>query len=147
MDKKFGKYVNSFDYEIGRVYDIDELPRQTQQEIEIQFQAYSDLPEHNFDEYGWRFKLLQPEETEEYLLDHFDRYNIDDAINDPYLQKLIVDIKERGLDFPSVGVEGNHRALIYWYLKEPLPYLEPVPKNDTKEKYSIGWPWYIMEKS
>ena len=51
---------------------------------------------------------------------------IGDAIENPYMKKLILDIQTNGLDYPVVGVEGNHRALAFWYLQKELPYLEMI---------------------
>jgi hypothetical protein len=123
--KTFEKFTNKFDFELGKTYQYDDLPEEVQSDIDIQFDEYGDeQPE----DYEWKFKLLPVDEIEEYVTKHFGN-EIEDVIEEPYVQDLIKDIKERGLDYPSVGVEGNHRALVHWYLKKPLPYLEPIYKN------------------
>lgn len=123
--KTFERFTNKFDFEIGKIYQYDDLPEEVQSDIDIQFDEYGDeQPE----DYEWKFKLLPVDEIEEYVTKHFGN-EIEDVIEEPYVQDLIKDIKERGLDYPSVGVEGNHRALVHWYLKNPLPYLEPIYKN------------------
>ena len=123
--KTFEKFTNKFDFKIGKTYQYDDLPEEVQSDIDVQFDEYGDeQPE----DYEWKFKLLPVDEIEEYVTNHFG-YEIQDTIDEPYVQDLIKDIKERGLDYPSVGVEGNHRALVHWYLKKPLPYLEPIYKN------------------
>lgn len=119
-------YVNKFDFKIGNSYEYNELPEETQEDIRVQFENNHD---ENYDDYLWRFKLLYPEDIEDHIINHFGEYNIGEALDDPYMIELIRDIKNRGLDYPSVGSEGNHRALIHWYLKMPLPYLEPVLKD------------------
>jgi hypothetical protein len=123
--KTFEKFTNEFDFEIGKTYQYDDLPEEVQSDIDVQFDEYGDeQPE----DYEWKFKLLPIDEIEEYVTKHFGN-EIEDVIEEPYVQNLIKDIKERGLDYPSVGVEGNHRALVHWYLKKPLPYLEPIYKR------------------
>jgi hypothetical protein len=123
--KTFEKFTNEFDFEVGKTYQYDDLPEEVQSDIDVQFDEYGDeQPE----DYQWKFKLLPVDEIEEYVTKHFGN-EIEDIIEEPYVQNLIKDIKERGLDYPSVGVEGNHRALVHWYLKKPLPYLEPIYKN------------------
>lgn len=129
-------YVNKFDFEIGKEYEFYELPKEIQSDIEVQFDVnYDDgdtfHPHYQggIEEYKWKFKLLQPKEIEEWVVNHFGEYNISDEVDSRYIRRLIGDIKKRGLDFPSVGTEGNHRALIHWYLKIPLPYLEPIYKG------------------
>jgi hypothetical protein len=123
--KTFEKFTNEFDFEIGKTYQYDDLPEEVQSDIDVQFDEYGDeQPE----DYEWKFKLLPVDEIEEYVTKHFGN-EIEDIIEEPYVQNLIKDIQERGLDYPSVGVEGNHRALVHWYLKRPLPYLEPIYKR------------------
>lgn len=123
--KTFENFTNKFDFELGKTYQYDDLPEEVQSDIDVQFDEYGDeQPE----DYEWKFKLLPVDEIEEYVTKHFGN-EIEDVIEEPYVQNLIKDIEERGLDYPSVGVEGNHRALVHWYLKKPLPYLEPIYKN------------------
>ncbi len=123
--KTFEKFTNEFDFEIGKTYQYDDLPEEVKSDIDVQFDEYGDeQPE----DYEWKFKLLPVDEIEEYVTKHFGN-EIEDVIEEPYVQNLIKDIQERGLDYPSVGIEGNHRALVHWYLKKPLPYLEPIYKN------------------
>lgn len=118
-------YTNKFKFIIDRIYEYEDLPEEIQGDIDIQFD------EDNYDEspydYKWRFKLMNPEDTEEYLVNFFG-HDLEDAINSEYMQKLIKDIKKRGIDWPAVGNEGNHRALACWELGIPLPYLDPIYK-------------------
>lgn len=117
----FSNLTNKFNFIIGRKYIFDELPDEIKDDIQIQFDEYSDLqPE----DYCYVAKLLKPEEIEEYLHNHFGEYDIQDALEESYMKELIKDIQNKGLDYPVVGVEGNHRALAFWFLKKDLPYLE-----------------------
>jgi len=118
--------TNKFDFIVGKKYIFDDLPNEIKDDILIQFDEYSDLqPE----DYFYVAKLLKPEEIEEYLHNQFG-YEIQDALEEPYMKKLIKDIQNKGLDYPAVGIEGNHRALAFWYLKKDLPYLEMIEIND-----------------
>src|SRR6476620_11347602 len=104
--KTFERFTNKFDFNIDEVYQYDELPDKVKADIDVQF-------EDNYDEsvydYEWKFKLLEPSEIEEYITNHFGN-EIEDIIEEPYFQDLLKSIKEDGLDYPSVGFEGNHRA-------------------------------------
>jgi len=112
-------------FKIGQRYNYDDLPKVTQNEIDVQFE---DEYDESVDDYQWEFKYLQPEDIEEYL-DNIYGYNIGDALDDPYMKKIIRNIKKNGIMQPAVGFEGNHRALACWHLKIPLPYLEPIKKQ------------------
>ena len=117
------KMTNKFDFVLGKEYSLDELPQNIKDDIERQFDEYSELqPE----DYYYVAKLLKQEEIEEYLHNQFGEYDIQDALEEPYMKKLIKDIKNNGLDYPPVGIEGNHRDLAFWFLKKELPYLEMV---------------------
>jgi hypothetical protein len=121
------KITNKFDFEVGRVYNFDELPKKIKSDIEVQFEDNYDESPYDFD---YKAVLLNPEDTEEYLHNQFGEYDIAEAISHPYMKKIINSIKKGGIDYPSVGVEGNHRALACYYLGIPLPYLEMIPVND-----------------
>jgi formyltetrahydrofolate hydrolase len=58
-----------------------------------------------------------------------DKYNIQDILEEPYMVNLINDINKNGLDYPIVGIEGNHRALALYHLNKDIPYLEMVEIN------------------
>lgn len=118
-------YTNKFKFIIGKIYEYEELPKQIQNDIDIQFDE-SNYEESPYD-YKWKFKLMNPKDTEEYLVNFFG-HDLDNAINSKYMQKLIKNIKKRGIDWPAVGNEGNHRALACWQLRIPLPYLDPIYK-------------------
>ncbi len=122
--KYFEGYVNKFDFVIGKIYRYDDLPKEIQNDIDVQFEDYSEESVYDFE---WKFKLLKPSEIEEYVHNFFGEYDIQKIIETPHMQELINDIKNNGLDYPSVGNEGNHRALAHWYLKKTLPYLELIP--------------------
>ena len=109
---------------MGKKYEYDDLPEEVRVDIDVQFE---DNLEESPDDYLWKFKLMKPKDLEEYLQSQFGDY-LDEVCEDDYMIGLIADIKKRGIDWPSVGVEGNHRALACWYLNIPLPYLEPVYK-------------------
>ena len=125
--KIFEGYVNKFDFEIGKSYEYDELPKKVKDDIDVQFEEYS---EYSPEDYTYLFKILTPEETVEYLESVFGEWDINDAINDPYMKKIIKSVKEKGLDYPAVGNEGNHRALAFYAMNKPLPYLEMVLKTE-----------------
>lgn len=124
-----GKYVNKFDFEIGKSYEYEELPKQVKDDIDVQVEDAEYGPE----DYTYLFKLLTPEETEEYLHDSFGEYDIQDAIDDPYMKKLIKKIMINGLDYPAVGIEGGHRALAFYVMNKPLPYLDMILKDDLDD--------------
>jgi hypothetical protein len=120
--------TNKFDGVVGKIYTFDELPQQTQQDVEDMFgDGYN---EDGPDDYLFRYILISPEENESYLFSVFGEWDIEDAKDDPYMKKLVKDIKKRGLDYPAIGTEGNHRALAYYMLDKPLPYLEMIPKEE-----------------
>lgn len=121
-------YVNKFNFEIGNQYKYDDLPDPIKSDIDNQF-------EDNYDEsiydYVWEFKLMKPSEIEEYVVNHFGEYDINDVIDSDYVRKLTKDIEKNGLDYPAVGIEGNHRALVHWILKKDLPYLNPIEISEN----------------
>lgn len=117
--------TNKFNFIVGKRYLFDELPNEIKNDIEIQFDEFSDLQPMD---YYYVAKLLKPEEIEEYLHNTFGEYEIQDAIENSYMKELILDIQTNGLDYPVVGVEGNHRALAFWHLQKELPYLEMIIK-------------------
>jgi hypothetical protein len=122
-----GNYVNKFDFEIGKSYEYNELPKKVRNDIDLQFEDYA---EYCPEDYKYLFKLLTPEETSEYLEGVFGEWDIGEAMDHPYIKKLIRSIKEKGLDYPAVGVEGNHRALAFYVMNKPLPFLEMVLKPE-----------------
>jgi hypothetical protein len=121
--------TNKFKGVVGKSYEFDELPKQTKQDIDVQFEDnYDEAP----DDYLYKYILVSPEENEEYLFSIFGEWDIEDAKEDPYMKKLIRNIKKRGLDYPAVGTEGNHRALAYYIMNKPLPYLDMVSKYEEE---------------
>jgi hypothetical protein len=50
------------------------------------------------------------------------------------MRKLVKNIKEKGLDYPAVGTDGNHRALAYYIMKKTLPYLDMNLKPEILEE-------------
>ena len=123
------KYVNKFDFELGKSYEYDELPQKTKDDIDVQF---DDNAEYGPDDYNYIFKLLTPKEIEEHFND-FGEYNIADTINDPNMKLLIKKVLRVGLDYPAVGVEGDHKALACYTLNIPLPYLEMQLKPEEND--------------
>ena len=117
------KLTNKFDFVLGKVYSLDELPQHVKDDVDRQFDEYSELEPKD---YHYVAKLLKPEEIEEYLRNSFGEYDIQDALEEPYMKKLVKNIICNGLDYPPVGIEGNHRALAFWFLEKELPYLEMV---------------------
>jgi hypothetical protein len=118
--------TNKFKGVVGESYEFNELPEQTKQDIEVMFEDnYDEGPE----DYLYEYVLISPEENEEYLFSVFGEWDIENAKEDPYIRKLVRDIKKRGLDYPAVGNEGNHRALAYYMMNKPLPYLKMIPKQ------------------
>lgn len=120
------KYVNKFDFELGKEYEYDELPEEVKNEIDVQVHDYDE----SVYDYKYKFVLLKPEETEDYLMNIFNPYDIGDLLETPHMKELKEDILKNGLNYPSVGMEGNHRALIYWDLGLPLPYLDMIKKDN-----------------
>ena len=122
--------TNKFNGVVNKIYTFDELPKQTQQDVEDMFGDGFD--NYGPDDYLYRYILISPEENEPYLFSVFGEWDIEDAKQHPYMKKLVNDIKNRGLDYPSVGTEGNHRALAHYILNKQLPYLEMTPKEDIE---------------
>ena len=120
--KIFEKFIND-DFKIGQRYSYDQLPKQVRDDIDIQFQYSRD---EGVEDYVWEYKLLSPDDIVEYLESVYGEYDMVDACNHAYMVKMIKDIQESGLEYPAVGIEGNHRALACWFLRIPLPYLQPI---------------------
>jgi hypothetical protein len=113
--------TNKFNFEVGKIYEFEELPQAVQNDIEVQFEEdYENSPK----DFNYRAILLYPDDIEEYLHSQFGEHEIGDAIQHPHMKKLIKNIKNNGIDYPSVGFEGNHRALACYALNIPLPYLQ-----------------------
>lgn len=132
--KKFNKfnneYTNKFDFVIGKSYEYDDLPKKIKNDIEIQFgDGYN---EYGPEDYNYVCKLIKPEDNTEYLENTFGEWDITNAMTQPYIKRLVKSIKTNGLDYPAVGTEGNHRALAYYIMNKPLPYLEMVLKDDEE---------------
>lgn len=131
--KKFNKfnneYTNKFDFVPGKSYQYNELPKKIKDDIDAQFDNDTEYGEEDF---NYVCTLVKPEENEEYLESQFGEYDITEAMTDPYMKRLIKNIEKRGLDYPAVGSEGNHRALAYYALNKPLPYLEMVLKPESE---------------
>ena len=130
MITEYTKYVNKFDFEIGKSYEYNELPQKTKDDIDVQF---DDNAEYGPEDYVYIFKLLSPEETEDYLHNVFGEYDIEDAMDDPYIKRLVRKIMTSGLDYPAVGIEGNHRALACYIMGKHLPYLEMELKPEIED--------------
>lgn len=128
MITEYNKFTNKLNFEVGKEFEYEELPIRTKYDIDVQF----DENDYETDptDYVYKCVLLQPEDIEEYLHNHFGEYNIQEVLDTKFMKDLIKDIKKNGLNFPPVGVEGNHRALAHWYLKKPLPYLDMIKKSD-----------------
>lgn len=119
-------YSGKFSFKVNNIYEFEDLPSQIQKDIEIQFEnSYDEGPY----DYIYKYTLLSPEEIESYLFSVFGEDSLQDAIDEPYMKKLIDNIKTKGLKYPAVGSEGNHRALAHYFLGMPLPYLEMIPKE------------------
>lgn len=121
-------FTNKFNFIPGKVYSFDELPNHIKNDIEVQFEEYSELGPTD---YNYVAKLIKKEDLEEYLTNVFGEYDIGDAIDHPYMKKLIKKIKNEGLDYPAVGIEGNHRALAFYVLGWDLPYLEMIENENN----------------
>lgn len=131
MIKKYNQFIvekltNKFNFIINKIYNFDELPIDIQKDIELQFDEYSELKPID---YKYVAKILKPIEIEEYIFNNFGEYNIQDILEEPYMVNLINDINKNGLDYPIVGIEGNHRALALYHLNKDIPYLEMVEIN------------------
>jgi hypothetical protein len=121
--------TNKFDFQEGKVYQYHELPKQIQEDIDVQLED----GEYNSDDYNYVAQLLEPSQIEEYLHNVFGEYSIGEAIDHPDMKRLIKKIKRDGLDYPPVGNEGNHRALAFYELGLPLPYLNMELKEEWEE--------------
>lgn len=133
--KKFNKfnneYTNKFDFVLGKSYEYDDLPKKVKNDIDAQFgDGYN---EYGPTDYNYICKLITPEDNSEYLESAFGEWDIENAIDHPYMKRLVKKIKENGLDYPAVGTEGNHRALAYYIMEKPLPYLEMILKDEDDE--------------
>ncbi len=131
MIKKYNQFIvekltNKFNFIINKIYSFDELPIDIQKDIELQFDEFSELKPID---YKYVAKILKPIEIEEYLFNSFGEYNIQDVLEEPYMINLINDINKNGLDYPIVGIEGNHRSLALYHLNKDIPYLEMVEIN------------------
>ena len=117
---------NVSEFEVGMCYQYSELSEDIQNDIDVQFKEFVDgsYYEGYPEEYKYCFKLLAPKEIPKYL--PLVKKYIKEYKNGgkDYLEKIIASIKEEGLNFPAVGMEGNHRGAIFYLLNKPLPYLE-----------------------
>ena len=136
------EYTNKFNFEPGKIYEYEDLPKQIKKDIEVQFE---DNYEYSPEDYTYKAILINPDELYDYLITHFGKYYIDEYMEEPYIKKIVNDIKKNGINYPSVGVEGNHRALVCYMLKIPLPYLEMKLKPEldlyselSNENYNIS---------
>ena len=131
MEKDFeslrNKFVNKFDFELGKSYEYNELPQKVKNDIDVQFGDY--YTEYGPEDYDYIYKLLTPEDLSEYLESMFGEYDITDAMDEPYMKRLAKSIVTKGIDYPGVGYEGNHRALACYMLNIPYPYLEMKLKD------------------
>ena len=129
-----GSYTNKFNFEIGKQYRYDELPKQIQDDINEQLYMW-EVSETNND-YNYEFKLISIDRLYLYIKKEVmpvtTETTVEEYINQPYIKELAKEIQERGLDYPSVGVEGNHRAAAHLLLGKDLPYLEFIPKTGVK---------------
>ncbi len=134
--KKFNifnnEYTNKFNFILDKSYEYNELPKKIKNDIDAQFGE--DYDEYGPEDYDYICKLITPEENSEYLENVFGEWDIHDAMEHPYMKRLVKSIKEKGLDYPAVGTEGNHRALAYYIMKKPLPYLEMKLKPELEEE-------------
>lgn len=138
------RYTNKFDFQPGRIYSYEELPEQVQSDINDQFDDPEEIDEFDFKAvlltpseiaemteetgdnaqwilHGWKANTTDVENIED-LDDPETRARFLDAI--PSLARVMESIKTSGLDYPSVGREGTHRAIAHYLLGRSLPYLE-----------------------
>ncbi len=122
---------NISEFEVGKCYQYSELPDDVTNDVEVQFKKYGDSSSYddnkydgNPEDYEYCFKLLPPKEITKHLpmvKTYIKEYKEGDK---NYLERIIASIKEEGLNYPAVGMEGNHRGAIFYLLNRPLPYLE-----------------------
>jgi len=126
-DKILDEEINNVsEFKVGKCYQYSELPDDVTNDIEVQFKNFVDgsYYEGYPEEYKYCFRLLEPSEIMKYLplvKTYVKEYKKGDR---DYLEKIIASIKEEGLNYPAVGMEGNHRGAIFYLLNRPLPYLE-----------------------
>lgn len=123
-DKVDLQKTTGMDFVVGRTYEFDDLPEQVQDDIEVQTAEMGE----DSDMYEYHAVLMDPEDNpapEKFDVDT----DPENTVDDPYVVSLVEQIKEDGLSYPPVGSEGNHRMLAYWIMKEPIPYLEMIPKD------------------
>lgn len=119
---------------IGKTYEYNDLPEQIQDDIDVQFKIYGNDSEGdewkldgNPEDYQYHYILLPWKEIPKRL--PLALGYIKKAHNSEYLQRIFKDIEQQGLQYPSVGEEGNHRGAYYYINKKDLPYLEIVQKK------------------
>lgn len=119
--KRFESFTNSI-FKIGKSYKYDELPEQVKDDIDLHFEnQYEESPY----DYKYVYKIIPYEELGEKIENHFGR-EWEEYAESENVQELIKDIEKNGLNYPSVGNEGNHRMLAHYILNRDLPYLEMV---------------------
>ena len=128
------KLFENIDYIVGKLYKYNELSKEIQHDIDVQFYDWfegnyveDEQDPHN---YIWEYKQLTPNDLEEYITRHFG-HELGDVIDSDEMKKLIEDIRKNGIKQPAVGLEGNHRALACWELGIDLPYLEAKYNYDN----------------
>jgi len=123
--KNFGdtnlQKCNKFDFEVGKKYEFDELPKKLKKDVSTMFlEDFYSAPE----EYTYVCTLLTPEDMWDMLgedaFNNVENFDIDEAQ---------IKINKEGLDYPVVG-SGNYKMMIYTILEEDLPYLEMRLKPD-----------------
>lgn len=119
--KKFGdinfQKCNKFDFEVGKEYKFDELPKKLKKDISTMFlEDFYSAPE----EYIYVCTLLTPENMWDMLGE--------DVFNNVDITKSQIKINKYGLDYPVVS--GGYKMIIYIILDEDLPYLNMKLKPD-----------------
>ncbi len=122
---KYFESLSKFDFKINKVYQYYELPQEIKDDIDLQFE---DNYEESGQDYQYRCQLIKHKDLGEWIENHFGR-EYEEYLEDEDMIRLINDIKINGLKYPSVGSEGNHRALAHWKLGLDLPYLKMEYKN------------------
>jgi len=138
IKKKLREALNkiSTDFIVGKCYDYDELSEDIQYDIDVQFKIYDEYPELAEDKYDgypedykYCFRYLKPNEIIKYLPLVKDILKSHKSKPNTYLLNLMNSIEKEGLNYPSVGTEGNHRGAVFYLLNKELPYLEIVQKK------------------
>ena len=129
-------YTTKFDFVPGKDYTFDELPDDHGGASSLREDALHHFRSKEEGGYGWPGKaedatyraVIIPADE---LVEKFGHLK-----GKPSLQKHI---EKYGLDYPSIGNEGNNRRTAMAQLKRPMPHLEVIPTKQNPEGRHGKW--------